>query len=257
MLSLGTLRFFSTYPVIDPSGKYVNDQPHQMVALKIQERMPGSEPKPGDRVPYVFVDIGNLKAKSSDMAEDPKYAADHGLKIAYLYYLEHCLITPLATILEAFVTRGNAKTILFADIIRDHKVKMAGNQQITSFFQKKEPEPGAKKAKPSPFMSLGIQEVPNLEVLGSFRAVDEDEDDDEAVSPQRELLSLVCEREGHHQELNAVLFVEEERLASGPWTKEELLEFSDTELSDRSGAVDRYMANITQHMERVEDSAPA
>jgi hypothetical protein len=224
-------------------GKYVNDQPHLTVARKIQVRMPGSEPQPGDRVPYVFLDIGDPKAKASEMAEDPKYAADNGLKLAYLYYLEHCLMTPLATILDAFVTRGNAKTILFADLIRDHKVKLAGNKQITSFFLKKDPEPGAKKAKPSPFMSIGIQDVPKLEAVEALGAV-------HASKKMAEVIEITCDEDGRCQQaLNASVESEEERLGSGPWTKEELLKFSDAELSSKSGAFDIDMAKILRHTE--------
>lgn len=116
---------------------YANDaHAHLMVAKKIRERMPGSEPKPGDRVPYVFIDIGDDKANSSAMAEDPAYALEQNLPINYYLYLRSHLINPLSTILDLFVKHGGkAEDILFADIIREYKNRKNSQRQISSFFQ--------------------------------------------------------------------------------------------------------------------------
>jgi hypothetical protein len=142
-------------------GSYKNPeaQPHVTVVRKIEARLPGSQPQAGDRVPYVFLELGDPKANSSLMAEDPAYAEKNNLPINYLYYLEHGLITPLSTILEAFVTRGNAKDILFKDLIRDYKVKRAGNRQITAFFRPREPaESQWKRPKQSHFMIIDTEQ---------------------------------------------------------------------------------------------------
>jgi DNA polymerase delta subunit 1 len=63
-------------------------------------RDPGSAPKPGDRVPFVYVDIGDPKALSWKKVEDPVYVVEKGIPIDTLYYLEHQLKNPLKTIFD-------------------------------------------------------------------------------------------------------------------------------------------------------------
>ena len=70
-------------------------------------RDPNGAPKPGDRVPFVYVDIGDPKALSWKKVEDPVYAQENGIKIDNLYYLEHQLKNPLKTIFDILL--GEAK----------------------------------------------------------------------------------------------------------------------------------------------------
>jgi DNA polymerase delta subunit 1 len=63
------------------------DLPHLAVARKMEQRDPGSGPKPGDRVRYVLLDTGNPTDKQSVKAEDPAYAVEHGLPLDMSYYL--------------------------------------------------------------------------------------------------------------------------------------------------------------------------
>lgn len=98
---------------------YVNmNQPHILVAQKIKERQPGSEPKAGDRVPYVFIKTDNPKDKLSDKAEDPKHVIENALEIDTLHYLDHCLVNPMCTLFEVFME--NPKKELFEDIRLKH-----------------------------------------------------------------------------------------------------------------------------------------
>jgi hypothetical protein len=115
--------------------EYKSVQPHVIVAEKIKGRRPGSEPRPGDRVPFVYLDVGDAKAKTTDMAEDPTYAEERGLVLNYEYYLTNCLVKPLSTILDLFVTHGKAADILFGDIIRKHRTKKNGNNSIESYYR--------------------------------------------------------------------------------------------------------------------------
>lgn len=75
------------------------DLPHLAVARKMEQRDPGSGPKPGDRVRYVLVDTGNPADKQSAKAEDPAYAVEKGLPLDFSYYLvrnriEECTNVP-------------------------------------------------------------------------------------------------------------------------------------------------------------------
>lgn len=83
------------------SGYKNENIPHKILAERIALRAPGSEPRINDRVPFVFVDIGNPQAKQFEIIEDPTWAAEHHLKLNALYYLEHQLRTPIVQFLGA------------------------------------------------------------------------------------------------------------------------------------------------------------
>lgn len=63
---------------------------HVKVAGLMKQRDAGSAPKVGDRVEYVWVERENKRAKGFERAEDPEYAARHGI-IDYLEYFERQL----------------------------------------------------------------------------------------------------------------------------------------------------------------------
>lgn len=114
---------------------YKNDkQPHLYVAKKIEERQPGSGPKCGERVPYVFMDTGNPKHLQFEKAEDPGYVIEKGLqhKIDVLYYLKHSLISPVESLFELFMS--DAKEDIFGELIRDFEKQKAKQTSITTFF---------------------------------------------------------------------------------------------------------------------------
>jgi len=73
---------------------------HVALVEKMIERDPNSAPKPGDRVPFVYVDIGDPKALAAKKVEDPQYALENNVPIDNLYYLEHQLKNPLKTIFD-------------------------------------------------------------------------------------------------------------------------------------------------------------
>ena len=73
---------------------------HVALVEKMIERDPNSAPKPGDRVPFVYVDIGDPKALAAKKVEDPQYVIENNVPIDNLYYLEHQLKNPLKTIFD-------------------------------------------------------------------------------------------------------------------------------------------------------------
>ena len=73
---------------------------HYQLVQKMKLRDPNGAPKPGDRVPFVYVDIGDPKALSWKKVEDPVYAQENSISIDTLYYLEHQLKNPLKTIFD-------------------------------------------------------------------------------------------------------------------------------------------------------------
>jgi hypothetical protein len=73
---------------------------HYQLVEKMKLRDPNGAPKPGDRVPFVYVNIHDPKALSVEKVEDPEYAEANGVPIDSLYYLEHQLKNPLKTIFD-------------------------------------------------------------------------------------------------------------------------------------------------------------
>ena len=67
---------------------------HRVLADRIAQRDPGNKPKPGDRMPYVF--IVNPKATlQGEKIETPQFVLENKLKIDYTYYITNQLMKPL------------------------------------------------------------------------------------------------------------------------------------------------------------------
>jgi DNA polymerase delta subunit 1 len=83
---------------------YKNDkQPHLYVAKKLAARRGYPVPS-GSRVPYVFVeDLDKPECLQAERAEDPVHAAEHGLQLDLLYYVDHQLKSPICALLEVLV----------------------------------------------------------------------------------------------------------------------------------------------------------
>jgi DNA polymerase elongation subunit (family B) len=107
--------------------EYANaNQPHLTVALKREEREPGTGPKSGDRVPYVFIQTRNPKDLQYKKAEDPEYVKLNNIKLDCEYYLLHGLQSPLESLFELFI-KEPAKTLFGNSLNLFHKER---NEQI-------------------------------------------------------------------------------------------------------------------------------
>ena len=118
------------------SGGYAEDcnTPHVVLARKLMQRDPGSAPKPGDRVPYVFVNTGNPKHKQFEKVEDPEYVRKKGLKVDTVYYIEHQLKNPLVQFLSLFESNP---VQIFEEELRESQNKLSKQNEITRFFTTK------------------------------------------------------------------------------------------------------------------------
>jgi DNA polymerase delta subunit 1 len=121
------------------TGYANNNQPHLQVANKMRERAPGSEPRSGDRVPFVYVQTADPTKKSLAcmQAEDPTYVRDNNLKIDVMYYWKNCLQKPLSDLFDLML--ANSKEQLFNtkelkviqnEVVANHKKQ----RTIRSFF---------------------------------------------------------------------------------------------------------------------------
>ena len=92
----------------------LESQPHLTVRNHMKLREPGSEPRSGERVPFVFVDTGDKKHKQYQKAEDPQYVRENGLPLDTKYYINNQLkkcIIPLFELLH-----DDPQTLLFSDL---------------------------------------------------------------------------------------------------------------------------------------------
>ena len=118
---------------------------HVALVEKMRKRDPNSAPKPGDRVPFVYVDISDPKALSWKKTEDPSYVNENNVPIDTLYYLDHQLKNPLKTIFDILLgelkceAMFNRPSLLKAKqrekiSIGEAKRKKEGNKDIRSYF---------------------------------------------------------------------------------------------------------------------------
>lgn len=108
------------------------NQPHLIVAKKIEQREPGSGPKSGERIPYVFLDTGNKKHKQFEKAEDPEYAKLHNLSLDLEYYLEHGLSSPVEGLFKLFM--NEPKKELFDELLEEYHESKKKKLDIRKFF---------------------------------------------------------------------------------------------------------------------------
>jgi len=119
---------------------------HVALVEKMRERDTNSAPKPGDRIPFVYVDIEDPKALSWKKTEDPGYVVEKNIPIDTLYYLDHQLKNPLKTIFDIllgelkceqmFNTRPSLIKAKQREklSIAEAKRKKEGNRDIRTFF---------------------------------------------------------------------------------------------------------------------------
>ena len=146
---------------------------HKVLADRIAERDPGNKPKPGDRIPFVYI-INNDKKKKlqGDKIETPAFIKQNNIKIDYTFYITNQIMKPVqqvfALVLEKIpdfrinqqiflknieshkrknkddpdkivkkvedLRNKEVSNIIFGDSIRRCNNKKSGNHDITDFF---------------------------------------------------------------------------------------------------------------------------
>jgi DNA polymerase elongation subunit (family B) len=119
---------------------------HVALVEKMRLRDTNSAPKPGDRIPFVYVDIEDPKALSWKKTEDLAYVIEKNIKLDTLYYLDHQLKNPLKTIFDILLGElkcermfNNRDSLVKAKqreklSIAEAKRKKEGNRDIRCFF---------------------------------------------------------------------------------------------------------------------------
>lgn len=68
---------------------------HNVLARRIGKREPGAKPRPGERVPFIYIQAATPKALQGDRIETPSYIQAEGLEIDYAFYVTNQLMKPL------------------------------------------------------------------------------------------------------------------------------------------------------------------
>ena len=102
----------------DPTSCDIN-MAHVRVVTKMRARQPGSEPRSGDRVPYLLIKTDNPRAKAFEKSEDPKFVEEHNLPIDYSYYFINKFLNPVCDLLEPLFE--NPKLEIFGELLERAK----------------------------------------------------------------------------------------------------------------------------------------
>lgn len=94
----------SKYTLVNKNGRKLSKPSHALLADRWKERDPMNCPKPGDRVPYVFIENDDKNALQCDRIEDPNYVLENpNVKIDTIYYLNHQVAEPIYTIFSCII----------------------------------------------------------------------------------------------------------------------------------------------------------
>ena len=156
---------------------------HKVLADRMAARDPGNKPQINDRIPFVYVvtDLGKKKKKDilqGDLIEHPDYVVKQGLKIDYLYYLEHQIINPATQILELMMPTRKVER-MFREYMIEEENKRKGRQSMekwmdytkirTSAGSKTAKEPSVSLKKPPPKKP---EKYDNLPYIGKTRRME-------------------------------------------------------------------------------------
>ena len=75
--------------------KNPNQIAHKVLADRIGKRDPGNKPKPGDRIPFIYVQNDTKGALQGDKIELPNYIVENKLKIDYGHYITNQIMKPV------------------------------------------------------------------------------------------------------------------------------------------------------------------
>lgn len=94
----------SNYTLINKNGQKLKKPAHALLAERWEKRDPINCPKPGDRVPYVFIENNNKDALQCDRIEEPNFVQNNpNLKIDTIYYLNHQVAEPIYTLFSCII----------------------------------------------------------------------------------------------------------------------------------------------------------
>jgi hypothetical protein len=124
----------------------VRNMGHVALVERMRERDANGAPRPGDRIPFVYIDTGNPSDTSAQNTEDPGYVIANNIPIDNLYYFDHQLSSPIENIMGIIIGQERCKKLLYENpnykdavkrekiAVADHKRKSEKNMDIRNFF---------------------------------------------------------------------------------------------------------------------------
>ncbi len=144
---------------------------HKVLADRVGFRDPGNKPRPGDRIPFVYIHTDKKKDLQGNKIELPKYIKENNLSIDYGFYITNQIMKPILQLYSLIIfdikryKSGNLRSkintlkqneedkdkllkkiqtlkekeiekLLFSKYIRINNNKIKKNTMITSFFKK-------------------------------------------------------------------------------------------------------------------------
>jgi DNA polymerase elongation subunit (family B) len=88
--------------------------PHLTILKKMRARAPGSEPQPGNRVPYIIIYDGSCGTRAStvsERAEDPDYALDHG-RVPDRCFYANLMLNAMSDMLDPLLPVGQPVRVI-------------------------------------------------------------------------------------------------------------------------------------------------
>lgn len=149
------------YKTVNSAGHKMSPPSHFFLAEKMKKRDPGTAPKPGSRVSYVFIENKDRNALQADRVENPEWVLEHpkACKIDALYYLNKQLASPLETIFQTVIFNKDNElypldknnklskeykrefaNLIWSDVKLKYENELKGQKQICDFFTKKQPK---------------------------------------------------------------------------------------------------------------------
>ena len=113
-------------------GYATDKHPHLQVVAKMRARAPGSEPRSGDRVPFLYIapPPTGIRPKAYELAEDPLYVKQHALPLDVEYYLSNVLIKPVVSLFDLLMDNAKERIFQTGDVvIARNNVKNANKRQ--------------------------------------------------------------------------------------------------------------------------------
>lgn len=99
----------------------VTKLPHLHVAGLMEGRMPGSAPKPGNRVEYVYVQQADPLIANHARADDPVHVSQNAVPVDYVYTLRHCFLNPVCMLLDPLLGRDDPGHQRYSEKTRNDK----------------------------------------------------------------------------------------------------------------------------------------
>ncbi|CAD6199696.1 unnamed protein product [Caenorhabditis auriculariae] len=115
--------------------KYQAKQAHVELAARMRKRDPGSAPRLGDRVPYVFIAAAK-NVPAYEKAEDPTYVLQNNIPLDTKHYLTNQLAKPLARIFDPILGDRAEKILTEGEHTRMRTVVQSKVGGLAAFTKK-------------------------------------------------------------------------------------------------------------------------